>query len=111
LILLQQKNNVGGLVLVHIGTYQAQQSYICSALDPAKRNPRLSPLGGEMAPTYLGGSMYIRSKYPSVLNPDLVDGDPNVKCRMVTIDPEELIGRTLLKDAEEDGQRFQARVV
>jgi hypothetical protein len=30
---------------------------------------------------------------------------------MVTIDPKDLIGRTFLKDAEEDGQRFQAHVV
>ena len=30
---------------------------------------------------------------------------------MVTIDPEDLIGRTFLKDSEEDGQRFRARVV
>jgi hypothetical protein len=30
---------------------------------------------------------------------------------MVTIDPKDLIGRTFLKDAEEDGQRFRARVV
>jgi hypothetical protein len=38
-------------------------------------------------------------------------GDPSVKCRMVTIDPKDLIGRTFLKDEEEDGQRFRARVV
>ena len=30
---------------------------------------------------------------------------------MVTIDPKDLIGRTFLKDSEEDGQRFRARVV
>jgi hypothetical protein len=30
---------------------------------------------------------------------------------MVTIKPKELIGRTFLKDSEEDGQSFQARVV
>jgi hypothetical protein len=32
-----------------------------------------------------------------------VDGDPNVKKRMVTIDPTDLIGRTFLKDSEEMG--------
>jgi hypothetical protein len=30
---------------------------------------------------------------------------------MVTIDPKDLIGRTFLKNEEEDGQRFQAHVV
>jgi hypothetical protein len=45
------------------------------------------------------------------LDPDLVDVDPNVKQHMVTIDPKDLIGRTFLKDAKEDGQRFQACVV
>jgi hypothetical protein len=64
-----------------------------------------------MASTYLSGSMYIRSRAPSVLYPDSVDVDPNFKRRMVTIDPKDLIGRTFLKDSEEDGQRFQARVV
>jgi hypothetical protein len=29
---------------------------------------------------------------------------------MVSIDPKDLIGWTLLKDSEEDGQRFRARV-
>jgi hypothetical protein len=41
-----------------------------------------------------------------------LDGSPSVKRRrMVTIDPNDLIGRTFLKDSEEDGQRFRARVV
>jgi hypothetical protein len=40
-----------------------------------------------------------------------VDGDPNIKKRMVTIDPKDLIRRTFLKDSEEDGQRFRACVV
>jgi hypothetical protein len=30
---------------------------------------------------------------------------------MVTIDPNDLIGRTFLKDSEENGQRFRVRVV
>jgi hypothetical protein len=80
-------------------------------LDPAKRNQRLSPLGGETASTYLGGNMYVRSIVPSASDPDAADGDPNVKRRMVTIDPKDLIGRTFLMDTEEDGQRFRARVV
>jgi hypothetical protein len=64
-----------------------------------------------MASTYLDGSMYIWSRAPSVLDPDSVDVDPNVKRRMLTIDPKDLIGRYFLKSAEDDGQWFQARVV
>ena len=86
-------------------------SAIRSALDPAKQNQRLSPLGGEMASTYLGGTMYVHSKFPSDSDPELMNGDPSVKRRMVTIDPKDLIGRTFLKDEEEDGQQFRARVV
>ena len=42
----------------------------------------------------------------------LLDDGPTIKRRrMVTIEPEELIGRTFLRDSEEDGQRFLARVV
>jgi hypothetical protein len=41
----------------------------------------------------------------------LDDSNPNVKSRMVTIDPKDLIGRTFLKELETDGQRFRARVV
>jgi hypothetical protein len=40
-----------------------------------------------------------------------MDGDPTVKKRMVTINPKDLIGLTFLKDTEEDGQRFCARVI
>jgi hypothetical protein len=55
--------------------------------------------------------MYVRSKPQPDTYLDSVDGDPNVKKRMVTIDPKDLIGRTFLKDSEEDGQHFRARVV
>ena len=81
-------------------------------MDPAKRNHRLSPLGGEKSSNFLGDNMFIRSKsiYP-IDGLELLDGDPSVKQRMVTIDPKDLIGRTFLKDSEEDGQRFRARVV
>jgi hypothetical protein len=41
----------------------------------------------------------------------LLDKDPNVKSRMVTIDPQDLIEGTFLKNSEEEGQRFHARVV
>jgi hypothetical protein len=87
------------------------QSAIRSTLDPAKRNQRLSPLGGKTESTYLGDTMYIRSSTPSSEpHPDMVDRNPNVKKRMVTIDPLDLIGRPFLKDAEEDGQRFRVWV-
>jgi hypothetical protein len=39
-----------------------------------------------------------------------LDDSPNVKQRMVTIEPKDLIGRTFLMDSEEDGQRFRACV-
>ena len=88
------------------------RSAIRSALDPAKRNQRLSPLGGETASNYLGDKIFIRSsKLQDDTELSSLDGDLSVKRRMVTIDPKELIGRTFLKDSEEDGQRFRARVV
>jgi hypothetical protein len=80
-------------------------------IDPATRNQRFSPLGGETASTYLGDSIFVRLQSPPELNTDTVDGDPNLKKHMVTIDPKDLIGRTFLKETEEDGQRFRARVV
>jgi hypothetical protein len=92
-------------VAIHVGdalTYKIPtkhnkviyHSTIRSALDPAIRNQSLSTLGGEMASTYLGGTMHIRSKFTSDSNPESVDGDPSVKRRMVTIDPKDLIGWT-----------------
>jgi hypothetical protein len=92
------------------------RSAIRSAFDPAKRTEHLSPLGGEMASNYLGDKIFIRSKTESFERSTengnaLDDDDTSVKQRMVTIDPKELIGSTLLKDSEEDGQRFRARIV
>jgi hypothetical protein len=37
----------------------------------------------------------------------VLDDDPSVQQRMVTIDPKDLIRRTFLKDSEEDGQCFR----
>jgi hypothetical protein len=54
--------------------------------------------------------MYVHSKFPSDSDPELIDGDPSVKRRMVAIDPKDLIGRTFLKIEEEDGQQFRAHV-
>jgi hypothetical protein len=47
----------------------------------------------------------------STADGNVLDDDPSIKQRMVTIDPKDLIGRTFLKDSEEDGQRFRARIV
>jgi hypothetical protein len=52
-------------------------SAIRSALDSAKQKQHLSPLGGETASTYLGGTMYICSEFPSDSDPELMDGDPS----------------------------------
>jgi hypothetical protein len=64
-----------------------------------------------MASTYLGGSIYIRAKFPLDTAPNAVDGGPNVKQHFVTIDLKDLVGRTFLMDTEDDGQQFRARVV
>jgi hypothetical protein len=84
-----------------------------SALDPAKRNQRLTPFGGETSFNHHGDKIFIRYKAesPCDMSALLDDSDPNVKHRMVTIDPKDLIGRTFLKDSEDDGQRICARVV
>jgi len=86
------------------------RSVLRSANDPAKRNKRLSPIAGEMTSNIIEDKTFVRSNF----NPDgdrLDDSGPTVQRRMVTIDPKDLIGRTFLKDTEEDGQRFRARVV
>jgi hypothetical protein len=55
--------------------------------------------------------MFIQSWSDSLDSITKVDDNPNIKRRMVRIDPKDLIGRRFLKDLEEDRQRFQARVV
>jgi hypothetical protein len=54
------------------------RSAIRSAMDPAKRNLRLSPIGGETESNFRGDKRFIRSKheYP---DPSLLDDNPNVK--------------------------------
>jgi hypothetical protein len=82
------------------------RSAIRSALDPATRNLRLSPLEGETDVPTPSDKLFVRSRS----DPD--DGtDSSLQRRMVTIDPADLLGRTFLKDSEEDGQRFRARIV
>jgi hypothetical protein len=106
--------HVGDALTYKILTKQHKVIYraaIRSVLDPAKRNHRLSPLGGETASTYLGDTIFVRSQSSPASNTDIVDEDPNLKKRTVTIDPKDPIGRTFLKETEEDGQWFRACVV
>jgi hypothetical protein len=83
-----------------------------NVLDWFMRNQRLSPLGGETTSNYLGDKTFICSK-STPENSDLssMDGDPSIERRMVTIDPNELIGKTFRKDCEENVQCLQACVV
>jgi hypothetical protein len=89
------------------------RSAIRSALDPAKRNQHLSPFGGDTSFNHHGDKIFIRSKAESPCDTSTLfdDSDPNVKRRMATIDPKDLIGRTFLKNSEGYGQLFRARVV
>ena len=125
-LLHQTKNKVGGLVSQHTLEMPSHTRFLPRTtrlfIDPPFdqlsiqiRNQRLSPFGGETTSNYLGNKIFIRSNFDiekSSEDPSKLDDDnPNVKRRMVTIDPKDLIGRTFLKDSEEDGQRFRARVV
>ena len=74
------------------------RSEIRSALKEEERNIRLEPTTGEDKP------LVIKDRYDS----DYVLSDPT---RMPTIQPDDLLGRTFLKDPNEDGERFRARVV
>jgi hypothetical protein len=82
------------------------RSVIWSALDPTLRHKRLAPLGGEQGTNHAGDIIFVRSN----LDNPASDG-PNVPSRTPTIDPEDLIGRSFLKDTEADGQRFRAKIV
>jgi hypothetical protein len=85
------------------------RSAIRSAMDPAKRNLRLSPIGGETDSNFRGDKLFIRSKHEDS-DPSSLDDDANVKRRhLATIDPKDILGRNFLKESEVDGQRFQAR--
>jgi hypothetical protein len=99
-------------VATHVGTYKILTKNdrvifrlaIRSAMDPAKHNLRLSPIGGETASNFRGDKIFIRSKHED-LNPSLLDDDPNVKRRHITtIEAKDLIGRSFLKESEVDGQ-------
>ena len=86
------------------------RSVLRSAITPATRNKRLSPAAGEPTSNPIQDKTFVRANFNPV-NDALDDTDATVQRRMVTIDPKDLIGRTFLKDTEEDGQRFRARVV
>jgi hypothetical protein len=58
----------------------------------------------------LGDTIFVHSQSPPASNTDTMDGDPNLKKRIVTIEPKNQIGRTFLKETEEDGQQFRACV-
>jgi hypothetical protein len=83
------------------------RSVIRSALDPSLRHKRLAPLGGES--NHADDKIFVRAN--SDKSTTAKKGGPSVPSRMPTIDPKDLMGRTFLKDAEADGQRFRARIV
>jgi hypothetical protein len=76
-------------------------------MNPATRNQRLSPLGGETVSNFFDNTNFIRSKTDSFESSTedaiVLDGDPSAQRHMVTIDPKDLIGGTSLKDSEEYG--------
>jgi hypothetical protein len=69
------------------------------------------PLERRRASNYLDDKMFSWSRSENLDKSTNLDDSPNVKERMATIGPKDLIGRTLLMGSKEDGQRFQARVV
>jgi hypothetical protein len=73
-----------------------------SALDPTLCQKPLAPLGDEVS--HSTDKLFVRS------NSDMANTDePSLP--MVTINPNNLLCRTFLKDSEADGQRFRARIV
>ena len=93
------------------------RSSVRSALNPAQRNLRMDPLGGEITPI-------IKSRHDqdengeTKTNPNGSDNGEtgngetsNDVPRMPTFDPDDIVGRTFLLEPQEDGQRFRARIV
>ena len=72
------------------------RSNIRSALNPTSENLRASMDHGEEVPEV------VKSKHDQ----ELKEGKT-----LPTIDPEDLIGRTFLKEPEEDGQRFRVKII
>ena len=84
------------------------RSAVRSASDPNVRNKRLAPFGRGPASNPTGDKIFVWSKTLPAMDQTEI---PNVPSRMPTIDPESLLGRTFLKETEEDGQRFRTRIV
>ena len=72
------------------------RSQIRSASNPLERNKRVDPIKDESI------SEILKSKHDQKLK----DGT-----KLPTLDPTDLIGRTFLKEPEEDGSRFRARII
>ncbi len=72
-------------------------------MNPGSRNRRVSTTEGEISSNHTSDKLFIFSNSDSQMS---VDGSCDRKTTMITIDPKELIGRTFLKETEEDGQRF-----
>jgi hypothetical protein len=103
--------HVGDVLTYKVLTKQHKvifRSAIRTAMNPTNRNRRVSTTEGEMSSNNTGEKIFIFSHLNLQISDD---GLCDRKTKMITIDPKELIGRTFLKETEEDGQRFQARVV
>ena len=72
------------------------RSRIRSAMKPSERNLRIDFEGTESVPEI------VKSKH----NKDLLEGKT-----MPTFDPDSLVGRSFLKNPEEDGQRFRGKIL
>jgi hypothetical protein len=84
------------------------RSAIRTATNSKNRNRRISTTEGEMSSNNTDEKILIFSNSNSQM---LDEGSCDRQTAMITIDPKELVGNTFLKETEEDGQRFCARVV
>jgi hypothetical protein len=77
-------------------------------MSPKSRNHRVSATEGEMSCNNTGDKILVFS----YSNSQTLDDDScDRKMTMITIDPNELVGRKFLNKTEEDRESFQARVV
>ena len=84
------------------------RSNVRSALDPRSRNLRMDLLH-EKPPEKFIKSRHDTADPPVDANGETKGDPPNLG--MPVFHPSDLIGRTFLKDPDEDGQRFRARIV
>ena len=107
------------------------RSNIRSATDPNARNLRIDPLNDEppmvvrswrqlsSSPDHGENDMLMDNGESPSIAPEHGESIPTTSEHatpidtndMVVVDPEDLVGRTFLLDAQEDGQRFRARIV